>query len=454
MAYKQNIFSIADWIFFINQEGLQEVAVGIHNLRYTYASLASPIFFPLQQSTDDERIPRSNYVELKITTETIVRAPWAFNRKRLVPWWCQSIVSGTPLIVYGIRDYNGHVRSIEHVRTDDIPDRVGRENLDAEKYLMFLNDVLSWIMNIVCAKDTGAVYAFQWDPNTPGRGVTANALSPDADSAFLPEWYVNEMEDYFASACKQGHRKGKKRKIENETRREDHEVKMKGVRKRFEASWPRMTASEETRAKEKVVNYARSRSPGFHDVSDRGRATIEYGDTAAASYQGHSLFPSRERKKEDTKYEVDEERYSRRRTSFQRGEDTREHSRYARREEDDVRPHLHTEEQFYRDRTSTRVYDRKSPPYSHQDGRDKLHKTRTERRRHDDGVEQGARARSRKTKESRSQRFGDRSRDYPSSGDDRMSQELRVKRVKRDAEYEKRRFGYQDSTRHEYPQWN
>ena len=131
-----------------------------------------------------------------MTTETIARAPWAFTRKRLLPWWCQSIVSGTPLIIYGIRDYDGHVKSIEHVRTDVIPDHVGRENLDEENYMLFLSDMLSWIKNIVCVEDVAVVYAFQWDSNTPSRGVTATALR-DVNS-FLPEWYVNEMEDYFA----------------------------------------------------------------------------------------------------------------------------------------------------------------------------------------------------------------------------------------------------------------
>lgn len=380
---------------------------------------------------DDEQISRSNYVELKVTTETIVRAPWAFKRKRLVPWWCQSIVSGTPLIVYGIRDYDGHVTSIEHVRTDDIPERVGRENLDAEKYLMFLNDVLSWIKNIVCVEDTAAVYAFHWDPNAPGRGVTCNALLRDPDNAFLPEWYVNEMEEYFARVSEQRQRKGEKRKMEDETQRNDQEMKMQGMRKRFEASWPRTAAFDaEPNAREMYVNYARSRSSGVLDVSDRGRSTLEgRRDTA------------------------NEERYSRRK-SFQSGEFKREYSRSRR--EDDLRRPLPTDEQFCRDQTSTRGNNRQSPPYSHRSRRDKMDKSRRyERRRHEDQAQQQARVRTEKTfHESRSQRFSDRSEGYPSSSDERMSQESRVKRVKRDAEYEEHGFGAQDFRRREYPNWN
>lgn len=140
----------------------------------------------------------AEYVELKITTDTIVRAHWAFNKKRLVPWWCQSIAAGVPLIVYGIRDYDGHVRCIQEVKTEEIPDRVGLENLDRDKYLLFLSDMLSWIKNDVCRKEDD-VYIISWDPNAHGMDVTVTAdLAPrDTENSFLRDWYVREMEDYF-----------------------------------------------------------------------------------------------------------------------------------------------------------------------------------------------------------------------------------------------------------------
>lgn len=226
-------------------------------------------------------------MELKVTTETIVRAPWAFERRRLVPWWCQSIISGTPLIVYGIRDYDGHVSSIDHVRTDEIPDRVGRENLDPEKYLKFLSDILTWIKYIVCVEDYTSVYAFQWDPNAPGRGVTANALLRDAGNTFLPEWYVSEMEDYFTLAVEERQRKGVKRGMEDENERKGQKIKMKGLRERMEESWPRTSSSHEpntrvenphTRGQD--VRCARSRSPGSHNPSYRGRTKPDVRDLA------------------------------------------------------------------------------------------------------------------------------------------------------------------------------
>ena len=179
--------------------------------------------------------------------------------------------------MYGIRDYDGHVTSIEHARTDDIPDRVGRENLDPEKYLLFLSDILSWIKSIVCVEDITSVYAFQWDPNAPGRGVTANALLRDAGNTFLPEWYVREMEDYFTLAGEQQQRKGVKRAMEDEKQRKDENIKMKGIRKRMEESWPRTTSSLEPDVR--VENYSPARGQDVRYSRLPGGTTSEIRDT-------------------------------------------------------------------------------------------------------------------------------------------------------------------------------
>ena len=411
-------------------------------------------------------------MELKVTTETLVRAPWAFERKRLVPWWCQSIISGTPLIVYGIRDYDGHVTSIEHARTDDIPDRVGRENLDPEKYLMLLSDILTWIKGVVCVEDATSVYAFQWDPDAPGRGVTANALLRDAGNTFLPEWYVREMEDYFTLAGEQRQRKGVKRAMEDEKQGKDQEIKLKGIRKRMEESWPRRKSSREPDVhieKPPARGLARSRSPGYHSASDVGRATSEIRVSVDEElYSTREPFGSEGYKREHQRYKspgfhnasgrgcgrttseirvsVDEEFHS---TTEPFGSEgyKREHLRLSSTREQNEKRALQYEDQFDLDRTSTRVYEQRSEPNPNRRSRDKIGKARRYgRRRREDQVQQQARARSRKAfNESRSQRSS--GREYPSSTDDRMP----TKRAKPDAEYENRGMRHQDFTRYNYP---
>ena len=108
-------------------------------------------------------------------------------------------MAGTPLIVYGARDYDGHVKSVSAVRTNDIPGIVGLENLDKDKYLSVLSEVLSWIENTVCREDH-KVYAIQWDPEAKEMDVTARVLPCDDSNKFLNDWYVSEMEAYYASS--------------------------------------------------------------------------------------------------------------------------------------------------------------------------------------------------------------------------------------------------------------
>lgn len=210
-------------------------------------------------------------MELKVTTETIVRAEWAFKQKRLIPWWCQSVVAGTPLIVYGIRDYDGHVKSIEGIRTDEIPDYVGLANLDKDKCLMYLSDILSWIKKDVCVEEKGFEYLIQWDPNTPGV-VTATVLPCGADNTLLRDWYVSEMEDHYAGVRQQqrsqpprastpqaqrssflpntSHKKCGPLsetdwiRIEETNEGKEHEIKMERMNRRLDESWPRETTPE------------------------------------------------------------------------------------------------------------------------------------------------------------------------------------------------------------------
>lgn len=364
------------------------------------------------QVLDELQIP--DYVELKVATETIVRAPWAFKRKRLVPWWCQSIVSGTPLIVYGIRDYDGHVKRIRQVRTDEIPDHVGHENLDKERCLLFLSDVLSWMKDIVLEEDVTEVYAFQWDPNTPANSVTVNVLR-DAEGGFLPDWYFNEMEDYFASLNHQRRSKGQKRKMEDGRQDLDRNGGIKDMRKQLEESWPRSADSGKSKPQEKLHRGESSqpRSRRFYDDSDRdrARATHVFHD---APHKGHR--PQRE--------------------LSQRGEFERQlplrHTSSAAYGNDTGRS-VGTETQLEFGKTSTRGDHRPSSRQFHKSDREQTENSRRcERHRREGEDQRPPRARSVTSPciETRSRRLGDKS--HPFADAERISEQSRVKRAKRD----------------------
>ena len=334
--------------------------------------------------------------------------------------------------MYGIRDYDGHVRRIEHVRTDEIPDRVGRENIDKEEYLLFLRDMMSWIKDIVSAEDVTAVYAFQWDPNAPANGVTASALR-DVENSFLPEWYLNEMEDYFACLCDQRQSKGKKGKMENETEKKDRKMEMKDVRIRFEESWPRSGQSGKSNTYEKPHRGEQShpRSSRSYDARDRGRATLEKHGAA------------------------DEERCSKR-EPFHGRDYKRDHPTTSGARRKNIRRPIGVETRIDRDhKTSTRDYRQKSPPHVHRSSREEIDSARRYERHHheeEDKIQSRAWLVNSPLTTSRAQRSSYRD-DYLSDVD-RMSEELRIKRTRRDAEYDLQGSHRQDFRRYEHSHWN
>ena len=84
--------------------------------------------------------------------------------------------------------------------------------------------------------------------------------------------------------------------------REFEELKMKGVRRRIEESWPRTTSSyepnmreERSYASEHDIEHPQFKSSRFHDVNDGGRTTLEIHDTAdEVCYSRRESFQSAE----------------------------------------------------------------------------------------------------------------------------------------------------------------
>lgn len=430
----------------------------------------------------------SEYVELKVTTETIVRAHWAFNQKRLVPWWCQSVVAGTPLIVYGTRDYYGHVKTIQGIRTDEIPDRVGLENLDKDKYLLLLSDMLSWIKNTVCVEEDGTVYMIEWDPNSQGTGVTAKVLPRDLDKAFLRDWYINEMEDYYArprreqqrssenqvprasiprdrrSPCLATTGREKRRLLEPDWNRKEEteemgeaqreqEMKMNLINRRFEESWPRTTSvfqsvddlrfQQESLAEESSDWTFRTANAGERSVRD---LEMPRSRERGAQYQQSRSSGFYEADYKRTTLATDDPRSWSKSDAVERGERKRECSKP--RKEDHNRKRrvspLAEDEKFDRDQQISRFRGPPSP-YSRGNRKKAFDQTRTGRRKEQDQQRMRSRAQSgRKAEGSRPWR----SRAISPPCGERLSPNTGAKRVKRDEEYNGRRPRHRGSTRH------
>lgn len=62
------------------------------------------------------------FVELKVLLKPETK--WQkvnYYRSRLLNWWCQSALVGTPKVVVGIRSPKGIVESLETILVDDMP---------------------------------------------------------------------------------------------------------------------------------------------------------------------------------------------------------------------------------------------------------------------------------------------------------------------------------------------
>ena len=396
------------------------------------------------------------------------------------------MVSGTPLIVYGVRDYDGHVKSIEGITTEEIPDRVGQQNLDKEKYLLFLSDMLSWIKNAVCVNEEAAEYMIQWDPNAPRMGVTANLLPRDTENAgFLRDWYVSEMEDYFAHLSKQqqqqqqqqrnptnrvsrpsiprgqrgtsglpiaGHEKrgfwepigkGDERAVE-EIQRKEQEMKMERINRRFEESWPRRTAP--------IVKRKSREEEENNMVSNAGEQYIYDNEIPRSRERRAKYRQSRspcfyDGDHERTALEIEDSRCYSTGESFESGEHNREYA--ASRKHEDWEESPRTSPLDAGERLGNYQQDsRFRHPSSRYTQLSRRHAVRDETRRNGRRSQKGhdqlqARARSgRKPEDSRPSRFTHRSYSPPSH--ERLS-DSRAKRFKRDAEYDVRRNRHQGS---------
>lgn len=99
---------------------------------------------------------RRRDIELKVTrlleTPSNVRS---FERFKLLKWYCQSFLSGVPLILVGFRDDEGHLRKMQFLRTLDIPKGLKEGHWDPNMCVKFLDSTLSWLMRMVpdCPKD-------------------------------------------------------------------------------------------------------------------------------------------------------------------------------------------------------------------------------------------------------------------------------------------------------------
>ena len=138
------------------------------------------------------------FTELKTSREVETqRQDRNFRRFKLLKWWAQSFLVGTPEILVGWRDDTGLVERLERMAVREIP----RAGLDWKPNccLNFLSELLDRIRHHCSQDDISAVYRVAWQPRA---GVTITAAPPQPGPAyFLPDWYTSQVFSY-TKLCK------------------------------------------------------------------------------------------------------------------------------------------------------------------------------------------------------------------------------------------------------------
>lgn len=136
----------------------------------------------------------SHYVELKTTTP--INDPekiFAFERK-LLKTWAQCFLVGIPRIIYGFRDSQLKVRSIEEFKTEDIPLIIKNNPISVQKQqqnpnlrivnksiqsIKYLSGILEWIVKEIDVSDESKTYRLEFDPNVNSMFVSLTENSSD-----------------------------------------------------------------------------------------------------------------------------------------------------------------------------------------------------------------------------------------------------------------------------------
>ncbi|KAJ1667803.1 decapping endonuclease targeting mRNA [Coemansia sp. RSA 1646] len=136
--------------------------------------------------------PSRSYRELKtanvLDTE---RKVLMFERYKLLKFWAQSFIAGTPVVTVGYRNANGMLCGIEDIRTQDMPRRVREKPgmWTANVCMNFANMLLQFIKD--CVVETGPEFQYRISYNSEDEEVQITPLGKC--KPFLTEEFISKF---------------------------------------------------------------------------------------------------------------------------------------------------------------------------------------------------------------------------------------------------------------------
>lgn len=143
-----------------------------------------------QTITSPGSLRPGNFTELKTSRQIEhERQDNNFRRFKLLKWWAQSFLVGTPTILCGWRDDDGVVASVEPFNVKDIP-KVG-VGWKPTVCFNFLATFLQTLKSTITSDNVSTVHRVYFDPRCRQLEMT-KLLNQDTE-ALLPQWYLNSV---------------------------------------------------------------------------------------------------------------------------------------------------------------------------------------------------------------------------------------------------------------------
>ncbi|GME84658.1 unnamed protein product [Ambrosiozyma monospora] len=150
------------------------------------------------ETTGDDDDVLSHYVELK--TSGIIDEPRKFNtfEKKLLKSWSQCFLVGIPKLIYGFRDDNLILRSIEEYQVDKVPvllknnSFVKAQNPKPKNKCMhclkFFIGLIDWVSETLEGADETTTFRLIFDPNAEEKGIIQLVENtPEASAELLKD---------------------------------------------------------------------------------------------------------------------------------------------------------------------------------------------------------------------------------------------------------------------------
>ncbi|XP_053212386.1 decapping and exoribonuclease protein-like [Panonychus citri] len=139
----------------------------------------------------DKPVDKMEFAQIKTRSANYYTAHQAktfFWRKKVIPWWIESMLGNINQIVCGDKDDNFYIRKISKLQVNSLPDE--RNIWSPRTCVTFLDMFLSFIKSMVT--DELTPYRFYC---VPGKAIVCQKMNEPVEN-YLPSWFINDEEPY------------------------------------------------------------------------------------------------------------------------------------------------------------------------------------------------------------------------------------------------------------------